>query len=184
MASYATTPDPHRRGSRTIPAEHHAAVLERLRTKDPDTGKPYTSKAVATWLRETHNVHASSMAVLRLQAAVSEHGDRIIIAALREELRDAVAPVKARLLRATKKLDERLAEETNTQKVAAGVTAMTRALHELTQLGGVAAPISVDVTSGGRSIDELRAEFRQKLARLSQEPDADEEGPLAGEPGA
>ena len=152
-----------------------------LRTNDPDTGKPHTARAVAKWLHAEHGLRVSHMTVLRLQAALSERGDALIVAALREELRDAVAPVKTRLLRATRRLDVRLATETNTQKVAAGVTAMTRALHELAELGDVAAPLKVDLTSGGKSIEELRDAVREKIARLSQEPDATGARPVVDE---
>lgn len=128
------------------------AVLERLKSIDPSTGKPYTSRSVAAWLRSAHDVKTTYRSVLRLHAAVTERGEALIVAALREELRDAVAPALARLKRASKRLDTLAARSKSVKDLAAATNAMTRALHEVAHLGGVAAPVTVDVTSGGKPL--------------------------------
>lgn len=126
-----------------------------LRTNDPDTGKPHTARAVSAWLLTEHGLRVSHMTVLRLQAALDERGDKLIVAALREELRDAVAPAKRRLVAASERLAVLCATEKNTQKLAAGVRALTAVLHEVSELGGVAAPLKVDVTSDGKPVTTI-----------------------------
>lgn len=170
------------RPSRTIPEKLTAEVLERLKSADPSTGKPYTSRAVAAWLLDTHGVKCSHRAVLRAQAAADERGDALIVAALREELRDAVAPAKARLLRAAKRLDALTSKSKSVKDIASATNALTRALHELAHLGGVAAPLAVDVTTGGKPLPDARAALAQSLARLAEESEPDRSGEAPREP--
>jgi hypothetical protein len=137
------------RGARSIPPNLHAEVIAKLSAQDPATGKVYTSRAVAAWLRTAHDVRCSHHAVLRVEAAASERGEQILVAALREELRDAVGPAKASVNKARRRLDELLATETDPAKVARGLSALTGALDAFTKLSGVAAPAKIDVTTGG-----------------------------------
>lgn len=69
--------------SRAIPAEHHAEVQKLRSQKHPDTGLTWTSREVAAHLLATHGVRCSHMAVIRLEAALSERGDALLIEALR-----------------------------------------------------------------------------------------------------
>lgn len=158
------------RPSRTIPTTLHRDVVQRLATADPETGRPYTARAVAAWLGSEHGVRCSHMAVLRVQAAAAERGEQLIVAALREELRDAVAPVATRLLRATKRLDASLRKETSAPKLAAGVRSLTSALDTLAKLSGVAKPIAFDLTSGGQPLPDAYAQLAAAVARLRAEP--------------
>ena len=161
-----------RRVSRSIPQALHAVVLERLTQNDPNTKKLYSYRSVAAWLDAEHQVQCSRMAVARLHAAAAEDGERLLVAALREDLREMVDPVRARLSRATKKLDAALKDEKNTQKIAAAVRALTSALDTVSKLSGVAKPVAVDVTSGGQPLVDARALLAASLARLAEEPDA------------
>ncbi len=146
----APTPRPAR--SRTIPANLHAATRARLRETDPDTARPHTCASVARWLAEAHGCPASRLAVQRLRAASEKHTSAQVTAALREEIAEAVPAILARVKRATKHLGEVAAKSKSTKDVAAATNALTRALHELATLGGVAAPIAVDLNSHGRPI--------------------------------
>lgn len=160
------------RPSRTIPTALHREVVQRLAESDPATGRPYTARAVAAWLNTEHGLKCSHMAVLRVQAAAAERGEQLIVAALREELRDAVAPVATRLLRNTKRLDAALRRENNPSKLAAGVRSLTSALDTLAKLSGVAKPIAFDLTSGGQPLPDAYAQLAAAVARLRAEPAA------------
>lgn len=175
-----TAPTPPR--SRTIPQRLHAATLARLGEVDPDTARPHTCKSVARWLAEAHGCPASSCAVRRLRATAEKHTSAQVTAALREEIAEAVPAILARMKRASKRLDERVRVETNTQKLAAALNACTRAAHELAALGGVAAPVQVDVTSGGAPIADVRITLATQLARLAGGSVPDEEGGAGSEP--
>lgn len=166
----APTPRPAR--SRTIPAGLHAATLQRLRDTDPDTLRPHTCVSVARWLAEAHGCPASRLAVQRLRAASEKHTEAQVVAAIRDELRDAVRPTKAKLTRALRRLDELALKSRDPKAVAAAVNATTRALHELATLGGVAAPTQLDLTSGGKPLDDVHDRLLARLARFAQEPDA------------
>lgn len=170
--------------SRTIPAELHAAIVARSRETDPVTGKPFTYVGIAAWLNTEHGVHASRMAVCRVLAGAHERGEELIVAALREELRDAVAPAKRALLRAVKRLDDQLLTETRTDRLASGVRALSTALGTFAKLGGVAAPVTVDLTSGGQPLPDAHAALAAAVARLAQEPGADGPGEADPEPPA
>lgn len=158
--------------SRTIPARLHAATLERLREIDPDTLRPHTCASVARWLGEVHGIHVHRLAVQRLRAAAEKHSAAQVTDALRGEIAEKVPGVLAKVSRILRRLDERARTETNTQKLAAATSAATRALHELATLGGVAAPIAVDLTTNGHPI----------TLRWADEP-ADDHAPAAP-PGA
>lgn len=141
-------PTPSR--SRTIPARLHAPTLERLRETNPDTLRPYTCTEVAGWLGETHGTPVSRQAVQRLRAAHEKHTAAQVHAALREEIAEKVPALLGKVDRAARRVATLVGTEKNTQRAAAALNALTRALHELATLGGVAAPIAVDLTSGGK----------------------------------
>lgn len=170
--------------SRTIPAELHAAVVTRSRENDPATGKPFTYVGIAAWLNTEHGVQASRMAVCRVLAGVHERGEELIVAALRDELRDAVGPAKRALTQAVKRLDEQLKTETKTERLASGVRALSTALGTLAKLGGVAAPVTVDLTSGGQPLPDAHAALAAAVARLAAEPGAGGAGEADPEPPA
>lgn len=163
--------------SRSIPAALHGAVMERLRTIDPDTRRTHGIRAVARWLAEAHGIRVHSSTVARLRVSLEKHTEAQVVAALREELRDTIAPTRAKLSRALRKLDALVATSRDPKAVAAAVNATTRALHELTTLGGVAAPQQIDLTSGGKPLDHARAAIAAQIARLASGPDP---GPAGG----
>jgi hypothetical protein len=136
-----------------IPAALHAATLERLRTLNPDTRRQHTTRDVAAWLRDVHGLSVHAATVGRLQAAAEKYTDSQVVAAIREELRETIAPTRRKLSRALVKLDQLVAQSDDPKAVAAAVNATTRALHELAVVSGVAAPVSVDLTTNGRPIN-------------------------------
>ena len=166
--------------SRTIPAALHAATFARLREVNPDTLRPHTCAEVACWLGEAHGCPVSRYAVERLRVTAEKLTSAQVTAALREEIADAVPLILARLKRTSKRLDERARTETNTQKLAAATSSLTRALHELATLGGVAAPVQVDLTSGGAPITDARITLAAQLARLAGGAVPDDEGGAGG----
>lgn len=168
--------------SRTIPPALHAPVLTMLGEINPDTLRPYTCAEVARWLDEAHHCPASRLAVQRLRAAAEKHTSAQVTEALRGEIADAVGPMLGRLKRTARRLEERARTEQNTQKLAAATTALTRAVHELTTLGGVAAALKVDVSSGGAPIADVRVTLATQLARLAGGAVPNAEGGAAGEP--
>lgn len=133
--------------SRSIPAALHTATLNRLRETNPDTARPFNCSDVAVWLAKEHGVAVSRYAVERLRAAIEKHTEAQVIAAMREEFREAIGPTKKKLTAAMRKLDVLVAGSTSTRDVAAGVNAISRVLHELATLSGVAAPAQVNVTN-------------------------------------
>lgn len=158
---------PRARMSRTIPSELHAPILAWLR-EPSDSGRPRTYVAAAAWVGETYGVKITRMSVCRLVATNEARGDQLIIAALREELRDAVEPTKAATMRGVRQVDALLQGEDDTAKAAAGLRALTGALEVLAKLGGVAAPVAVDLTSAGKPIAKLSdAELDAEIARLA-----------------
>jgi hypothetical protein len=158
--------------SRAIPAAYHAEV-QRLRSgRNPDTGVTWTSREVAAYLGATHGLRCSHMAVIRLEAALSERGDALVIEALRGTMLEAVGPQVGRLKRAAKRLDAKLRTEKNTQKVAAGVRAQATTLDTLAKISGVAKPITVDVSTGGQPLPDAYALLSAAMARLAEEPAA------------
>ena len=166
--------------SRTIPAALHAATFARLREVNPDTLRPHTCAEVARWLGEVHGLTVSRYAIERLRDAAEKHTSAQVTAALREEFAAVVPSILARLKRTSKRLDERARTETNTQKLAAATSSLTRALHELATLGGVAAPVQVDLTSGGAPITDARITLAAQLARLAGGAVPDDEGGAGG----
>ena len=163
-------PTPSR--SRTIPAALHAAALARLREINPDTLRPYTCTEVARWLGEARGCPVSRQAVQRLRAAVERQTAEQRNAAIREEFVDLIAPTRAKLSRALRKLDELTDKSKSARDVAAGVNAVARALSTLSDLSGVSAPQAVDLTTNGRAI----------TLRWADEPADDH--PPAAPPGA
>ncbi len=135
--------------SRTIPAALHDAVLLRLRETDPETRRTYTAVDVAKWLEEAHQLRVSSRAVYRLRAAAEKHTDAQLAAALREEMRELLAPTKAKLSRALRRLDAVSGKSKSTRDLAAAVNATARALESLADLSGVSAPTQIDLAPSG-----------------------------------
>jgi len=137
--------------SRTIPAELHAPLLAWLQGAHPD-GRARTQADAAVWLASEHGVRVSRMAVTRIVASQTERGDALVVAALREELRDAVGPARTAVVKASRRLVQLLDGEEDMTAVAKGVTALTGALETLAKLGGVAAPIALDVSTAGKAL--------------------------------
>lgn len=158
--------------SRVIPSAHHALVMQLRSETNPDTGAVWTSRDVAAHLAAKHGIAVSHRAVLRLEAALSKKGDALLVQALREEFLDAVGPMKARLVKASKTLARRIAKEADTAKVASGVRALSGVVDSLAKLGGVAAPIAIDVTTGGQPLPDAYALLAAAAARLAEEPAA------------
>lgn len=123
--------------SRTIPSELHAPLLEWLR--GADGGRVRTHADAVAWLKTAHGVKTHRRAVGRVVASHSERADAIIIAALREELRDAVGPAIDRVKRASKKLDAALGAEEDTKALAVATRAQVATLAELAKLAGLSA---------------------------------------------
>ena len=128
-------------------------VVARLRELNPDTQRPHTTRDVARWLEAEHKIHVGHTTVGRLRIAAERLSDTQVVAAIREELREAIAPTKAKLFRAARHLDTLVRKSKSTKDVAAGLNAYTRMLHELATLSGVAAPAQVDVTSAGSPLN-------------------------------
>lgn len=141
-----------KRRSCAIPDALVSETLAQLRATNPVTGRTYTLREVSAWLASTHNVVASREAVRRLYRRSVEHDEALMVAALREELRDTVAPLLARVRRASCRLDAALAGEGDTKALASGLRAATGALTAVAQLSGVAKPFAVDVTSDGQQL--------------------------------
>lgn len=158
---------------RSIPPHLERIALAKLDEVNPATGKAFTARAVAAWLFEAHQVKTSQRSVLRLRAAVDAKGEALYVEALRAELRDMVAPLRARLGRTAKRLDLLARKSRSVKDLASATNALTRALHEVAELGGVAAPLKVDHTTGGQPLPDARALLASRLASLAQEPDGD-----------
>jgi hypothetical protein len=149
-----------------IPDELVPAVVAQCAATDPATGRTYTYRGVSAWLASVHGVEASREAVRRLHRRSLEQDETRLVAALRDELREQVAPSIRRLRIATRRLSEMLPGEDNTQKVAAGVRALAATLDTFAKLSGVAKPLAVDVTSGGQPLSDARQRLAENLARL------------------
>jgi len=154
-----------------IPSSLHAEVIRLRSQTNPDTGAPWTTREVSRWLLDTHGVAASRMAVTRLEAALTKRGDALIAQALRDEMRDEVGPMKARLVKASRQLAAAVASEEDTSKIAAGVRALTGVVDAFAKLGGIAAPMPVDLMSQGKPIatltdDQLAARIAELKARV------------------
>lgn len=157
--------------SRAIPVEHHALAMRLRGEVNPATRRPWTSVEVAAHLG-TLGVTCSRMAVIRLEAKLSDRGDALLVQALRDEIRDVVLPQLGRVKRAAKHLDATLRAETNVQKIAAGLRAQTVALDTAAKLSGVAKPVEIDVKSGGQPLPDAYALLAAAVARLAEEPAA------------
>ncbi len=137
---------------RVIPYALHTEVCSRLRSINPDTQRHYTAREVAAWLAREHGVRVHYTTVARLYAAIEKHTEERLVAAIRGELRDAVEPTRRKLARALAHLDSLVKSSEDPKAVATAVSAITRALHELATLGGIAVPVAVDLTTHGRPI--------------------------------
>lgn len=150
--------------SRAIPAAYHAEV-QRLRSeKHPDTGVTWTSTQVAAYLGATHGLRCSRMAVIRLEAALSERGDALLVEALRGQMLAQVGPAAARLVRSSKILARKLGTAKDVGKIASAVRAQATALDTFAKLSGVASPIAVDVTTGGQPLPDAYDALAAALA--------------------
>lgn len=163
--------------SHVIPPALHAETLRMREQIDPATGEIYTYRAIAAWLAREHGIECSHMSVIRLEGRVHKRGEALAVQALRAELRDVVGPLIERVSDATEKLSTLCEKETRTDRLASGLRALTASLDTFAKLGGVAAPMAVDVTSDGKPIaamstDELVAHVAALRARI--------EGPQQG----
>ena len=155
-----------KRRSCAIPDALVSETLAQLRATNPTTGRTYTLRELSAWLLQVHGVTASREAVRTLYHRSVEYDEALMVAALREELRDTVAPLLARVRRASRRLDAALAGEDDTKALASGLRAATGALTAVAQLSGVAKPVSVDVTTDGQPLSDARARLAESLARL------------------
>lgn len=174
-----------RRGC-AIPDALAPATLAQLRATNPATGRTFTNREVSRWLLEEHGVAASRESVRRLYRHSVEHDEQLVVAALREELREQVAPAIRNLRIAARRLATMLPGEDNTQKVAAGVRALAGALDTFAKLSGVAKPLAVDVTTDGQPLSDARAALAAGLARAALAAGSDgageaPRGPLPGD---
>ena len=149
-----------------IPSSLHAEVMRLRSEMNPDTGAPWTSRETSRWLLDTHGVKASRMAVTRLEAALTKKGAALIAQALRDEMRDEVGPMKAKLVKASRKLALAIESEEDTGKIATGVRALTGVVDAFAKLGGIAAPIALDLVSQGKPIATLTDD--QLVARIAE----------------
>lgn len=133
--------------SRAIPANHHAEVRALRASVNPATGRQWTVEDVAAKLNADHGLTCSHMAVVRLEQRLDAAGEALVVQALREELRDAVGPMVAQVVDATEKLSDLCKNEPRTDRLAAGVRALTASLDTFAKLAGVAAPIAVALTT-------------------------------------
>lgn len=156
-----------KRRSCAIPDALVSETLAQLRATNPTTGRTYTLREVSAWLLQVHGVTASREAVRTLYHRSVEHDEALMVAALREELRDQVAPAIRQVKRAARRIAEMLPKERNLQKVAAGTRALTAALDTFAKLSGVAKPVSVDVTTDGQPLSDARAALAAGLARAA-----------------
>jgi predicted Rossmann fold nucleotide-binding protein DprA/Smf involved in DNA uptake len=144
----------------------------------------YLDAEVARWLAEAHGCLASRRAVQRLRATVEKHTSAQVTAVLREEIAEKLPALLAKVDRATRRVNDLLATERNTQRAAAALNALTRATHELATLSGVAAPQQLDLTSGGKPLDDVQDRLLARLARFAEEHDQRGAGPVGGDPPA
>lgn len=165
-----------------IPDELAAATLAQCKATNPATGRTYTLREVSAWLASEHGVTASREAVRRLYHQAAERDEQLLVAALREQLRDAVAPLLMRVRRASRRLDAALASNTDPKALASGLRAATGALTAVAQLSGVAKPVSLDVTSGGQPLHDARAALAEGLARAALATAAGATGEAPREP--
>lgn len=149
-----------------IPSSLHAEVMRLRSEMNPGTGTPWTTRETSRWLLDTHGVKASRMAVTRLEAALTKKGDALIAQALRDEMRDEVGPMKTRLVKSARHLAAAIACEEDTSKIAAGVRALTGVVDAFSKLGGIAAPMTVDLQSAGKPIATLTDD--QLVARIAE----------------
>lgn len=156
-----------KRRSCRIPDELAPAVIAQCAATNPATSRTYTYHEVSVWLLTEHGITASREAVRRLHRRTLEHDEQRLVAALRDELREQVAPAIQRLRIAARRLSQMVDGETNTQKVAAGVRALTGALDTFAKLSGVAKPVAVDVTTNGQPLHDARAALAEGLARAA-----------------
>lgn len=168
-----------------IPDALTAATRAQIRATNPATGRTYTLREVSRWLLEEHGVAASRESVRRLYRHSVEHDEQLVVAALREELREQVAPAIQQVRRAARRIAEMLPTEKNLQKVAAGARALTAALDTFAKLSGVAKPLALDVTTDGQPLSDARAALAAGLARaaLAAGPDGAGEAPRGPLPG-
>lgn len=153
--------------SRAIPAEHHALVMRLRSETHPDTGRTWTQEQVAAHLA-TLGVHCSRMAVTRLEARSSERRDALIIEALRATMLDAVGPMQARVVKASKHVATLVHSEEDAAKAATAMRALTGALDTLAKLSGVAAPVAMDVTVTQSPTDLSDEELDRRIADAEQ----------------
>lgn len=163
--------------SRSIPAKLHAPLLEYLAGESGDGTHP-TYKEAAAWLGEVHGVKTSYMSVARVVAKHSKQGDELLATALREEFRNAIEPMRARVVRMAKLTEEAARAEPDAMNRAIALRSLTGALDTFAKVAGIAAA-KLDVTSNGKGIATASVVVMPPMESDDDDTDA---GALAAEP--
>lgn len=137
--------------SRTIPPALHGPLLAFLREAGPD-GKTHTIRDAAQWLADEHGIKTSARAVARVTAIYNHQAKDLYASILRDEIRDAVGPALDRLRAASRRLGQALEGEEDVKSIALATRAQVAVFDSLAKVSGVAAPVAVDLTSGGSAI--------------------------------
>lgn len=137
--------------SRTIPPALHGPLLAFLREAGPD-GKTHTIRDAAQWLADEHGIKTSARAVARVTAIYNHQAKDLYASILRDEIRDAVGPALDRLRAASRRLGQALEGEDDVKSIALATRAQVAVFDSLAKVSGVAAPVAVDLTSGGQAL--------------------------------
>lgn len=137
--------------SRTIPQELHGPLLEWLRGAGPD-GRVHTLHEAVAWMRDVHGIRTSRRAIARVTSGYSSQAKELYASILRDEIRDAVGPALDRVRAASRRLADALDGEEDVKAIATATRAQVAVLEALAKVSGVAAPVAVDLTSGGSAI--------------------------------
>ena len=137
--------------SRTIPPALHGPLLAFLREAGPD-GKTHTIRDAAQWLADEHGIKTSARAVARVTAIYNHQAKDLYASILRDEIRDAVGPALDRVRAASRRLAQALDGEEDVKAIATATSAQVAVLEALAKVSGVAAPVAVDLTSGGQAL--------------------------------
>lgn len=164
--------------SRSIPGKLHAALLDYL-ASDSGDGTPPTYKEAAAWLLKEHGVKTSYMSVARVVAKHSKRGEELLATALREEFRNAIEPMRARVVRMAKLTEEAAREEPDAMNRAIALRSVTGALDTFAKVAGITAS-KLDVTTNGKGIATASVVV---LPPLEADHDDTDDGALAAQPG-
>lgn len=166
--------------SKIIPQALHAPVLERLMAINPDTRRTFTCAEVASWLFEVHEIKVCATTVQKLRASTVKNHQRLVAEAIKEKFSEALGPMLARLIRTSKRLDERCRTERNVQKLATATNSLARSVRDLAMLAGVVS-LQVDVTVSN-DVTASRTALAAQLEKLAAENERQEPGGSGGEP--